>query len=117
MKGTAASRLSRREFLGGASAVGAIVVICAEAAEAITAPPSAEAPARNLRRESPAPVVPFIFAPEFRIVGRKDKDDDSRTRTPNFAVLAIAGGRERRRCDVDAWRVKGQSVIIRGGRT
>src|SRR4030095_7380239 len=40
-----------------------MVVICAEAADAIATPPSAEAPARNSRLESPGVAVPFILPP------------------------------------------------------
>src|SRR5881394_584580 len=49
---------------GGSFSKGAIVVICpGAAADAIAAPPIAEAPARNSRRESPGVAVPFILPP------------------------------------------------------
>src|SRR4029434_9219486 len=49
---------------GGSFSKGAIVVICAgAAADAIATPPSAEAPARNSRLESPGVAVPFMVPP------------------------------------------------------
>src|SRR5262245_50372213 len=48
---------------GGNFSKGAIVVICAVAADRIAAPPSAEAPATNSRRESDGVVVSLMFTP------------------------------------------------------
>ena len=48
---------------GGSFSNGAMVVICtAPAADAIATPPSAEAPARNSRRENSGLVVPFMLS-------------------------------------------------------
>src|SRR6188508_1644050 len=49
---------------GGSFSKGAIAVICiGAAADAIATPPSAEAPARNSRLESPGIAVPFMLPP------------------------------------------------------
>src|SRR5262245_47786436 len=53
---------------GGSFSKGASVVICADAAADATAmPPSAEAPARNSRLESPGVVVPVMSPPALHV--------------------------------------------------
>jgi hypothetical protein len=72
---------------GGSFSNGAILVICAVPAadpstgsgrSAIATPPSAEAPARNSRLESPWLAVPFMLPPcasSDRV--REERDDDT----------------------------------------